>query len=67
MERILGYTHFQFSVEVENLLEMESIGQRFKVNKNLLNDKASKIKTELLRVRSLAETEVNKIEVAMSR
>jgi hypothetical protein len=33
-EQIHGSTHFQFSVEVESQLEMESIGQQFRVNKN---------------------------------
>ena len=65
---IHGCTHFQFSVEVENQLEMEFIGQRFKVNKNLPNDKASKIKKEQLKVKSLEETETNKtIEEEMCR
>jgi len=51
LEPIHGCTHFQFSVEVVSQLEMESIGQQFKVNKNLPNDKVSKIKTEQLKVR----------------
>tara|TARA_B110000285_G_scaffold204825_1_gene242077 strand:- start:345 stop:509 length:165 start_codon:yes stop_codon:yes gene_type:complete len=54
-------------VEAENQLEMESIGQQFKVSKNLLNDKASKIKKEQLKVKSWVAIEVNKIEVAMCR
>ena len=33
-EQIHGYIHSQFSVEVENQLVMEFIGQQFKVNKN---------------------------------
>jgi len=53
-------------VEVVNQLEMESIGQQFKVNKNLPNDKASKIKKEQLKVKLLEETETHKIE-AMCR
>ena len=66
-EPIHGSIHFLFSVEVENLLVTESIGQQFKVNKNLHNDKASKIKKEQLKVRSWVAIEVNKIEVAMCR
>lgn len=66
MEPIHGYTHFLFSVEVVNQLEMESIGQQFKVNKNLPNDKASKIKKEQLKVKLSEETETHKIE-AMCR
>lgn len=60
-EQIHGYIHSQFSVEVENQLVMEFIGQRFKVNKNSLNDKANKIKKEPHKVKSL-ETGINKIE-----
>jgi hypothetical protein len=67
-EPIHGYTHFLFSVEVENLLVTESIGQQFKVNKNLHNDKASKIKKEQLKVKLLEETETNhKTEEGMCR
>jgi len=51
LEPIHGYTHFLFSVEVESQLEMESIGRQFKVNKNLHNDKASKIKKEQHKVK----------------
>jgi len=58
-EPMYGYTHFLFSVEVVSLLETESIGQQFKVNKNLPNDKASKIKKEQLKVKSLEPTETN--------
>jgi len=55
-------------VEVESQLEMESIGQQSKVNKNLPNDKVSKIKKEQLKVKLLdnRETRTNKIE-EMSR
>jgi len=68
LERIHGYIHSQFSVEVESQLEMESIGQQSKVNKNLPNDKVSKIKKEQLKVKLLdnRETRTNKIE-EMSR
>jgi|TARA_B110001450_G_scaffold207976_1_gene198537 hypothetical protein len=45
---IHGSTHFLFSVEVASQSEMESIGQQFRVNKNLPSDKASKTKKEQL-------------------
>ena len=58
-EPMYGSTHFLFSVEVVSQLETESIGQQFKVNKNSPNDKASKIKKEQLKVKSLEPTETN--------
>jgi len=38
-------------VEVESQLEMESTGQLFRVNKNLLRDKANKQRNELLKAK----------------
>ena len=67
-EPIHGSIHFLFSVEVASQLVTESIGQQFKVSKNLPNDKASKIKKERLRVKLWVATEINlKTEVGMYR
>jgi len=44
LELIHGFILSLYFVEVENLLEMEYIGRRFKVNKNLLKNKQLKHK-----------------------
>jgi len=44
---IHGYTHFQFSVEVENQLVTVYIGQQSRVNKNLSIDKVKMQQTTL--------------------